>query len=91
MVLLCLSGLFPLLYTRLHAVVIKCQVIKALRRAEDDIDCQVILNDTNVLAKYAGVSSDNTSAMRHGVRQATAAIPKLIAVGCSAFLISLIY
>ena len=49
------------------AVVIKCQVIKALRRAKDDIDCPIVLNDANVLGKYAGVSSDNTSAMRHGV------------------------
>ena len=72
------------------AVVIKCQVIKALRRAKDDIDCPTILNDATVLAKYAGVSSDNTSAMRHGVRQAAAAIPKLIAVGCASHILDLL-
>ena len=72
------------------AAVIKSQVIKALRRAKDDIDCPTALNDAIVLAKYAGVSSDNTSAMRLGVLQAAAAIPKLIAVGCASHILDLL-
>lgn len=72
------------------AAVICGQVVKALRRLKDDINSASTANDAIVLSKYAGVSSDNTSAMRHGVRQAVESIPRLIAVGCASHILDLL-
>jgi len=74
------------------ALVIHNQVMTALRRSADrgGASQEAELTDVEVYERYAGVASDNTSAMRSGLKLVAEALPKLFTVGCTSHILDLL-